>query len=185
MLRDLNSFITRRAKQAIADADRKERERSGGSVPWELIADRMAEFVHRDNHDVRKQLKRYLEMGHVWRVDWLQAFARAVGLDPAELAYIEESKKPPVSEVTRAQLLWSAVAERLDMTETRRVTRLANQLLDNKARWNLVLRIAEVVSHAEDARAADLEIGKLVRESDAFDGKRRDLRKKPGKGRKV
>lgn len=187
MLRELNQLVTRRAKAEIAAADKRERQKSGGEVTWQLVADRMAAYLNgeKKKHDARKQLGRYLEKGHVWRLDWLEAFCRGLGLDPAELTFMDPEKEPQIREATRAQLLWSGVGHRLDLAQTRRVTRLANQLLDNPSRWELVVEIAEMILESDDAGEASLAIVKCLSDTKAFDAKRRDLRKKPRARRNV
>lgn len=175
-MRHLSEIITRRARQAIEEADQNERAHSGGSVTVEMIADRMAEFMAADHHSVRKQLRRYLDRGHTWRADYIQAFARALGKDPAELVWLDSH--PTVSEATRAQLLWGALAERLDLAETRKFVRLASQLLDTQERWGLLVSLAQVIVDAETADQAFRSVSKILLETKAFDGKRRDLRRK-------
>lgn len=187
-MRDLSGIIRRRAKEEIAVADKREHDKHPGVprdtvlVDDKVIADRMAEYLRLPSASVRKQLARYMK-DHEWRADYLQAFARSVGIDPAEMVWLD--RKPDISEAHRAELLLAAVADRLELGEVRKFARLMQQLLDSRERFDLVLELGEAVLEAPNGDAAYKTVSRIVADTKAFEPKRRDLRRKPRAGQKV
>lgn len=183
-MRELNENLKRRFVEELRKADALE-HRKRPDVPADeplvdesTIADRMAEFLHSDKHSVRKQLARYLHKGHIWRADYIQAMARSFGLDPAEVCWIDVTKRPDVPEAHRAQILVAAVAERLDLSTVRRAARTANRLLDMRPRFDLMLDIADSLVEAKDLANAQQAVFGLLATTTAIDPKSRDLRVK-------
>lgn len=182
-MRELTEIVTRRFQEAVKEAASKEEALSGRTVDENLIADRMAEYMGGKAPSVRKQVQRYME-GAVWRVDYLQAAAHALGLAPRALISFDGlGEKAP--EATKAQLLWTALGARLATDRTRPFIRVVQQLLDAPAYFTLFMEIGEALLGATDREDAHARVSRLVLDSRAFDSQRKDLRSKPKRRQKV
>lgn len=181
-MRSAHEIINRNVLREIERIDAEERE-NGNTFDLNLLAARMAEFSGWKLDTVKKQLARYLsdaedDEGSVWRINYLEAAARAVGRDVAWM--IRPHEAPNTREATPPQVLVSALAVRLQPTEIRTLTRIFNRLLDHRPFYDLVLRVAELVLDGKNAAETALSAMDTIRESAAWDARPRNLR-----GRKI
>jgi hypothetical protein len=183
-MRKLNEIIQRNAKVEL-DAARKKAQESGLVLTDRLFAERMARFFPKLSLDsVKKGFDRYYHYGHIWRVDYLEAFAQSLFRDASWMVVPHTAHN--VKEATSTQLLWTAIGSRMSTKETHATIAIVHRLMDNPERYKLSREIAEVLLESRDANEASLKILDLVRASKVWRRKPRDLRgkKKNPKSRK-
>ena len=182
-MRDLSEIITRAALRKIDELHRRAQKHSR-RVDDNLIADRMASLMGAPVPSTRKQLRRYLYDGHIWRVDYVQAFCQAVGVT------LEDLMNPPanigVLEATSQQFIWSALGERLTPKEARVLIRINHTILDNPARSPIAHGLAEIALSATSADEALVRASKLFHQYEkVFTKPIVDLRSRPPRKKRV
>ena len=183
-MRRINEIIQRNAKVEMEVA-RKRAEESGLVLTDRLFAERMANFFPDLSLDsVKKGFDRYFHHGHIWRVDYLEAFAHSLFRDVSWMVTSHTAHN--VKEATSTQSLWDAIGSRMTPKETKATVEIVHRLMDNPERYRLSREIAKVLLESRDANQASLEILDLVRSSKVWARKPRDLRgkKKKTKSRK-
>lgn len=174
-MRDANEIITRNVHNAI-ERSIKEAAEDDRILSESDIVGRMAEFIKLSKDATTKGMDRYLRQGHVWRIDYVEAVARATGHEVAWFLVPHTPKE--LKEATSAQMLISAVDARLSQDESRTLARKLNQALDHRPFFDLLMRLLDLVIDGKSAKDVALAASDAVRQSAAWDTKIRSLRGK-------
>jgi len=176
-MRDLNEIITRNAKRFIAEAQKSAIRDEGRELSEHMIAGRMAEAMSMKQDSVRKQLDRILYGDSVWSAPYIQGLATALGKPEQDLISLDPAASK-VSEATAAQALYAGLNHRLSLKDTRGVTRRLQRQLDHPPLFNLIQGITDRLLDASNRADAYEAAMDLIRKSDAFTPKRRELHSK-------
>ena len=171
-VRDLNDIVTRNAAEFLQEAQ-KWAAAKGRVVTIHTIAGRMAKAMGGQQDTVRKHLGRCLAGTGAWRADDIQAFGAALGKSPEEMVSLDGSK---VSEATVAQQLYAGLNHRISPREAKAVLRRLHRQLDDRPMFSLVQRLTDRLLDASARDEAYEAAHDLIRKSDAWGPKRRELR---------
>lgn len=174
-MRDADEIIRRNANRLLAEAAQKA-EADGRLITESIIAGRMAATLGMKSKSVAKQLDRYLHQNHVWRIDYVEALARALGVSLADM-FTPHPDGRRVPEATVSQL-YAGLAARISHQDSKLLVRRLHQLLDHPPLYALGLSLLATIIDAETREAAHLEVHALVSRSDAWEQKRPNLRGK-------
>lgn len=171
-MRDLNEIVTRNAVKLIADAQRKARS-EGRRLTVHTIAGRMAEMLGEKQDTVRKHLARCLKGKASWRANDIQALGAALGEPYQGLIELDAKALP---EATIAQQLFAGLNHRLDGPQTRALLRRLHRQLDDATMFDLIQQLTDRLLDAETKDVAYEAAHELIRKSEAWGSKRRELR---------
>ena len=175
-MRKLNEIIQRNAKVEL-DAARKKAEESGLVLTDRLFAERMARFFPKLSLDsVKKGFDRYYHYGHIWRVDYLEAFAQSLFRDASWMVVAHHARDVP--EATPAEAIWGALGSRATPKTARFLVDISHRLLDNPEIFKLSQDLSMILLESKSADEASLKIFDMIRNSKAWSRKPRDLRGK-------
>lgn len=173
-MRGLNEITSRNARLALERAS-KDAERRGERLGLTEIARRMSALMirpegpgrekhgeRRDPASVQRQLRRYLDHPerNVWRLDYLEAFAQALGVPVGRLIafnydQVKASEEP-------AQLLSDALGRRLEPEDAAITLGNLSRELEQPGLFDLMNRIAEALLDTDEQMAAAGTVATLV-----------------------
>lgn len=178
-VRSLSQIVTRNALRLVEEAD-KRAEKEGGSVDLPLISKRMAERMDGNWRSILKQLRRYTQKGKTWRIDYIDAFAQAVGRPPGELLALRPDGDE-LPEATVAQTLYTGLGARMSPKRARSFIHSIQEQLDDPEVFELCRRVDDAILAAKSRQDASDVIYGLLKKTDVFQRKRRSLRVNPGR----
>ena len=176
-MRDVNEIVGRNARAFIEKA-KKGAAQEDREITEFTIAGRMAKVMGMKQRSVDTQLRRQLRGTAVWRMDYVQGLAGALGRDTREFFSLDESKQTP--EATVAQSLYTGLNHRITPREVRGLVRRLHRLLDHKPLYDLAQTIIDKLSDATGKDEAFRSVHNLIEKSAAWDTKGANLR-----GRKI
>lgn len=155
-----NEIITSNARIAIETAI-KDAAAEGRRRDERTIAAQMAGFLELPVDTVQKGLTRYLRRGHVWKVNYVEALARAVCRDVSWM--VEPHSPADTRRAIEGSALRMSVDSRLSRSEAIDLGTRLRALLDRRPLFVLALRICDLLLEARSVESAALALSDEVR----------------------
>jgi len=181
-MRDLNEIVNRNVRRFI-DEEIKRAAEDGRELTDHMVAARAAESMGIPHNTAYKQLCRNLKEGRGWTANYIQGFASAVGKTPQDLVTLGPGDAG-VSDCTIAQSLFTALNHRMKTPAVRGLVREIQRQLDYPPLFEFIRRLNGRLVDAESKEEAYEITMDLIRETNAFGPRPRDLRGKKKKDRK-
>ncbi len=182
-MRDLNEVVNRNVKYYI-DREISRADRDGYDLTMHTIAGRAAAAMGITQDAAYTQLKRNLDDGRNWTMNYVQGFASAVGKTPHDFIIARHLNDPGVSDATVAQCLYTALNHRMDTKTARSLIASLQRQLDFPPLFEFIQALSRSLLDVHSKVDAYNAVHGLIQKSDVFDSPRRDLRGKKKVDRK-